>query len=557
MTSPQNLPLRLSGSRWILGLWGIWAFAQPSSPLPEAYEAIRRGLTLNAQRLLSRAREHPDSLVRWEAALLQGHLAARAGRENEALRLWYFVSQQSPSSPLGLEAMYLRANLLLRNRSQWQAGLYLLRLLLEHPATPPDLRQAVENRLSYFAFREADLGFLWASGWEGNPTLYPYLSPALRYHLQQACLWRPWQLWNTWVERNCGNTPEESPWTAFSDTFPPETLRVVLLLPFLATQERNSPFLEFWQGFELGLRESRSPYAVWEVEVEDSERSLSRIRELLTSWEDSPPHIIIGEVSWSLNQLIADFCERKGIWHAIPINPVYPKRRFSFPLVLPAECHGKRIGGLLRESFASFSPLRSPVVCLYDTEDPQATAYVEGLRQAFYLPVYALSSSLTELTRRWSTLKDTLTQAECYVLAFTNEEALGFLLHKLGRDTLPPLVVGMESWAHLRHTHLRDYWRLRLWVPQSLLPDSANWIAFTSKVSRLFHQRPSSYHAQGYDAARWLASLSASYARFHLPSDEEGEGLLNRYTLSPICEKYRWRLWEYERGEMRIRYESP
>lgn len=576
LSSRGNSPIAMStkhklfsgspGSVWGLLLlgWGLSCLslpAQRADPLPEAYEAIQRGLTLNAQRILQRAREHPDSLVRWEAALLQGILADKGGREAEALRHWYFVSQQSPTSSLAAEATYLRADLLLRRRPDWPAALYLLRTLLEAPYTPPALRREAEARLEHFAFREADLGFLWNYIEEGSPTLYPYLAPAVLYHLRQACYWPLWRLWEKRQVSECGvSLPDSLSWQALTDSLPVDTLRVVLLLPLMATQERSSPFLEFWQGFEIGLRESRSPYRVWVVEVEDSERSPLRLQELFAQWEIVPPHVIVGEVSWSLNQRIADFCERKGIWHAVPINPAYPARFLSLPLSFPAECHGRLVGTFLRQQEGGISPFRfasPPTVCLYDPQDPQSTAFVNGLSRTYPLPLYAIPTGIPELTRRWTTLKDSLAFVSTCVLAIYQEEALGFLLHKLGRDTLWPTVIGVESWSTLRHTNLRDYWRLRIWVPQGALPDSLLWQEFSRKVWKAFSQRPTVFHAQGYDAARWIATLSSAYSRNGLPASGEMEGLLGRYMWPLDCERLRWRLWEYERGEVRIRYDQP
>lgn len=523
--------------------------------MPQAYEALQKNLTLNAKRLLQEAREHPDSAVRHEALLMLGHLAARSGQEEEALRHWYFLSQRAPLSPFGQEATYLRADLLLRRHDRWTQGLYLLRSLLEAPTTDPSLRREAEKRLLYFLYRQATAGFLWE--YLQNPAigiLYPYVWAALRYHLRQACLWPAWRLAENLHATLCTTPPPDSlTWQALTDSLPVDTFRVLLLLPLMATQERSSPFFEFWQGFELGLQESASPYPVWQVRVEDSERSAFRIQELLTQCEVAPPYAVVGEVSWSLNRPIADFCARKGIWHAIPINPAYPEGAFSFPLAVPAECQGVQVGKLL---FSSDSRYRGRWVCLYDPDDPQAAAFAKGIQQAAYLPTYPIPTQLSTLTHRWSTLRDSLKQVDTLILALEREEPLAFLLHKLGRDTLPPLVVGMEAWHNLAHTQLRDYRRLRLWVPQTLLPDSSSWGAFAQKVLRTYYQPPTFFHAQGYDAARFLAALSASYGRERAPGGSY-EGLLNRYTVPPVCERYRLRIWAYEKGERYIVWESP
>ncbi|MCS7189377.1 MAG: hypothetical protein RMJ66_05135 [Bacteroidia bacterium] len=558
MIFPLSLPLRLNGSKsWAYITFILLAWGQSNPHLVQAYEAIERGMTLNAHRYLSQARESPDSLVRWEAALLQGLLMARTGKHAEALRSWYYVSQQTPNSPLGLEATYWRADLLLQNRSQWLSALYLLRSLLEKSEVSPELRSAVEHRLEHFAYREADIGFLWAYLRDKDNILFPYLFPALLYHLRQGCLWTLWKVCEAEVERTCGFFSDSLRWKALVDSLPVETLKVALVLPFMATQERNSPFLEFWQGLELGLAESHSSYLVWQVEVEDSERSPARLRELFTRWEREPPHIVVGDVSWSLNRIIADFCERHGIWHAVPMNPAYPRNRFSFPLVMPADCQGYKIGILLRGkgggSTLAFSSGRG--VCLYDAEDPQAIAFVEGLRRAVPVMAYPFPTSTSDFVQRWNSLKDTIGQADWYVLGFSQEEVLGFLLHKLGRDTLYPLVVGMEGWMQLRHINLKDYHRVRFWIPQSMLIDSAAWGVINKKVMQNFFQRATLYHIQGYEAGQWIAHFSSAYSRNNLPTAER-EGVLNRFLFPPRCERYKWRVWEYEKGESRLYYEE-
>ncbi|MCX8112186.1 MAG: hypothetical protein N3E49_03170 [Bacteroidia bacterium] len=525
---------------------GLLCLAQPPSPLPEAYEAIRRGLTLNAQRILERAMEHPDSLVRQEAAILRGYIALKGGREKDALREWYNLSQRSPLSIFGMEAAFLRADLLLRRREQHSAALYLLRFLLESPHTPPDLRAAAERRLEYFFWRESSLGALWTYAMEGSPTLYPYVMPPLLYHLRQRCLWRVWRLWEAFHWRNCGDIPDTLRLDSLYRNSPIETLRVALVLPLMANQERSSPFLEFWQGFELGLSESLSPYTVWEVRVEDSERNILQIQELLSQWEKNPPDIIIGEVSWSLNQIIAAFCERKGIWHAVPINPAYPLRQMTFPLVPSAHC----IGWHLAE--ASQKAYKGRGVLLYEADDPLAKAMVEGFQQRRWTPAHSLPSSLTELTRRWNSLNDSIGRMDWYALFVSQEDLVGFMLHALSRYVDTPLVIGTESWLNLRHLNLRDYRRLRLWVPQSLFPDSLRWRSLALRVRQRYAQRASLFHAQGYDAARCISALP--YTRY-APPEGEVEGVLGPYVYPPTCSRYRILIWEYDKGENRLLYE--
>ncbi|MCS7152696.1 MAG: hypothetical protein NZ989_01990 [Bacteroidia bacterium] len=567
MTSLRNLRLRLNGSSqqmktpekehvgkptYVIG--GKWFFlliaglieAQSVTPFPEVYDAIRRGLTIRAQQLLERAREHPDSLVRQEAALLQGYVALLGGREKDALREWYYLSQRSPSSPLGMEASFWRADLLLRYRDTWPGALYILRSLLENPHTPADLRAAVEHRLEHFFWREADLGTLWTYAIEGAPALYPYILPPLFYNLRQSCQWEVWRLWESISQNTCGELPDSLRVDSLFRDRGPDTLRVVLLLPLMAMQERSSPFLEFWQGFELGLSESLSPYTVWEVQVEDSERNLQRVQGLLSEWEKNPPHILVGEVSWTLNQTISAFCERKHIWHAIPINPAYPSRATSIPLAIPAQC----IGWQMAEATNS---LVGRGVLFYTAEDPLVKSLIEGFQRRRWVPAYELPANLSELTRRWGALRDSIGAIEWCGLFVSQDELLSYLLLTLNREAKPPLILGLESWLNLKLTNIADYKKLRIWIPQTFLADSSEWNAFSQKLRQRYAHRGTFFHAQGYDAALFLAALSKEYDPLRVP-DKEVKGLLNIYTYPPACGRYRLLIWEYEGGESHPRH---
>lgn len=537
------------GSIWLLGTASIRLHAQPPSPLPEAYDALHHGLILNAQRLIERGREHPDSNVRQEATLLQGYLFAKSGRDKEALREWYALSQRSPHSVYGMEAAFWRADLLLKQVNSREAALYLLRTLIESPQTPPDLRAAVERRLEYFFWQECDLGCLWHYALHGHPTLYPFVQPALLYQLRQGCHWRLWRVWEQFHKETCGELPDSLRLDTLMLQSPVETLRVALLLPLMASQERLSPFLEFWQGFELGIAEGKSPYAAWIVRVEDTERNPLRIQELLDEWTTEPPDIVIGEVSWTLNQPIADFCERHGIWHAIPINPAYPRRSTAIPLVPPASC----VGWQLSEKISTEG--LGGGVLLYEEGDPLAQALVEGFRSRNWIPAYPVPGNLAGFISRWTTLADSIRGAQWYGVFISDEEVVSYLLHTVNLARSPSLIIGMENWSLFKRTDLRDYRRLRIWVPESLIPDSVLWSAFERKARSHYGKRITFFHAQGYDAANLLTILTQQYERAYIPRAEYA-GILNLYTVPPACERYRIKIWEYDRGEFRIR-EGP
>lgn len=529
--------------RW-LGLLGLIC---AQSALDLAYEAYEKRLTASAQRHLEAALKEKDSLIRAEAALLRGVINAQAGRHKEALSNWYLASRLDSGGRIGAEATYHRAHLLFQSRPDWLTALYLIRTLLESPSTPPDLRTCAENRLLHFAYREADPGFLWAYLFQNtSSTLVPYLASALAYHLRQTCAWKAWYLLLRFYEKTCGSLPTGENPDSLLASLPPETLRIAVLLPFMTSQGGLPPVLNFWQGASWALPQNQSPYTVWQIQLFDTERSPLTLQKILDSLAPRPPHILVGDLSYSLNQTIADWCQRYQVWHAIPINKAHPWATYTFPLTVPAHCTGEIIGTYLSQT----QPGKRGII-LKESDDPAAAAYAEGIRKQIYAPVVSIPSSISGMLKRWSTLKDSLAGYDWYGLATANEEIVGFLLNRLGRDVPPlPLIIGMEDWIRFQKTELKDFWRLILWIPQTYLPDSSKWNPLVRQVRSEEGILVTPFHLYGYEAFRMLESLSADYAPGQPPKlSQVWEGLLNRYQVPPNCHSYRWVLWEYRRGE--------
>lgn len=530
--------------RW-LGVLGLM-YAQ--SALDLAYEAYEKRLTASAQRHLEAALQEKDSLLRAEAFLLRGVINAQAGRYREALSSWYLASRLDSGGPIGAEATYHRAHLLFQSRSDWPTALYLIRTLLESPITPPDLRTCVENRLLHFAYREADAGFLWAYFFQ-NPssTLASYLAPALAYHLRQACAWKPWYFFLRFYEKTCGPFPTGENLDSLLASLPPETLRIAVLLPFMTLQGGLSPILNFWQGASWALNQNQSPYAIWQIQLFDSERNPLTLRKILDSLAPHPPHILVGDLSYSLNQIIADWCQKHQVWHAIPINKAYPRAPYTFPLNVPAHCTGEMVG-----TFLSQTQSGKKGIILAESNEPAAIAYAEGIRKKLYAPLVFIPGSISAMLKRWGTLKDSLSGHDWYGLATTNEEIASFLVNRLGRDTTPlPLIVGMEDWLRFQKTELKDFWRVILWIPQTYLPDSSQWNLLIRQVRSGESILVTPFHLYGYEALRMLEPISTEYTPGQPPKlSRAWEGLLNRYQIPPDCDSYRWVLWEYRRGDI-------
>jgi len=536
-----------SGFLWrLLGVLVIVSSVTAQSSLDAAYEALSKRLTVSAQRHLQAALGEKDSLIRAEAALLQGILAIQGGREKEALSAWYLASQLAPGHPVAAEATFHRAHLLFRQRKDWSAALYLLRSLIESAATPPDLRAAAEDRLRYFAYGEADAGFLWAYMSQGAASLAPYLGEALLYHLRQACLWHPWRLFLRSYAEACGTPPTTENVDSLLAALPPETLRVAILLPFMASSQGGlAPMLEFWQGGVWALERLYSPYAVWEVRVYDTERNPLTLRRLLDSLTRRLPHVLIGEISFSLNQIIADWCQRHAVWHAIPINHAYPNGVYTFPMAVPATCIGENTAYAVRTHL----PGRRGIL-LVEAEDPVSGGYAEGFLRQLYVPTVRVPGTISAFLKRWTTLRDSLMGYDWYGLVISNEEVVGFLLTRLGRDEEPlPTIIGMESWLRFQRVELKDFRRLVLWIPQTYLPDSIQWQALHSYTRELIGTPPTAYQVQGYDVLRAIAHFSAQYSLGQVPAaSEPWGGVMNIYQVRPDCKAYRWCLWEYRKG---------
>lgn len=135
--------------------------------------------------------------------------------------------------------------------------------------------------------------------------------------------------------------PSEVHFRAFS---PGETLRCALLLPLDAGQAANSNYLEFYQGFLLGLQDAKTRYGCSvDLTLYNTARSSERVAQIVASPEFEGTQLVVGPVyEETLYPAV-----RYGEEHAVPVvSPLAHIERMQSPVLFqmasaPADKYAK------------------------------------------------------------------------------------------------------------------------------------------------------------------------------------------------------------------------
>ncbi len=125
---------------------------------------------------------------------------------------------------------------------------------------------------------------------------------------------------------------------------PGETLRAALLLPLDAGQAVNTNYLEFYQGFLLGLQEAKSRYGCSvDLTLYNTARSGERVEQIVASPEFEGTQLIVGPVYEQALYPVVRYAER----HAVPVvSPLAHIERMESPVLFqmasdPADKYAK------------------------------------------------------------------------------------------------------------------------------------------------------------------------------------------------------------------------
>lgn len=124
-----------------------------------------------------------------------------------------------------------------------------------------------------------------------------------------------YQSWDesTQITDNQSITPTQTERSDFKPLKPSATLNIALLLPISIDGTANANFLEFYQGFLLGLDSvKRQGYSV-HLDLYNTGRSIEKVREIVESDDFNKIDLIIGPVYEETLEPVLRVAERKGI----------------------------------------------------------------------------------------------------------------------------------------------------------------------------------------------------------------------------------------------------
>ncbi len=153
-----------------------------------------------------------------------------------------------------------------------------------------------------------------------------------------------------------------------------QTLNVSLLLPLTSSSGTIAPiFEEFYQGFLLGVEELKKSGKRVKVNLFDTKRSSSTVREITQSEEFKQSNLIVGPVYEDLMGEVVKYAERNSIPVVSPLSTLEStSSEVVFQMAPVTEHRYDKIGGLLADSVK--------VTLIYtDSKDSQYEAEVKAL----------------------------------------------------------------------------------------------------------------------------------------------------------------------------------
>lgn len=290
---------------------------------------------------------------------------------------------------------------------------------------------------------------------------------------------------------------------------PGQTLQVALLLPLSSDGTTHTNFVEFYQGFLLGLEEVKSRGISVEVTLFNTDRDSVRMERIVGSNEFRRAQLIVGPVYEETLPLVLEYAEREEIPVVSPLaNLPQANSDVLFQMAPAPQRKYVKIGDLLASdshvtlirSGSSDAEFEREIVPLlagkeYSTFD---YSYRQGAENAD-------ANDLSPLLRQHAkNLFVVLADRELDVdrilaslaSAYTNVVARGFT---------PPefTVLGNARWNRFgnvdRTTFFKD--RVVLLSTYHAKRDAEVIRAFDSRYIRAFGQLPSLYSYRGYDTA--------------------------------------------------------
>lgn len=308
-------------------------------------------------------------------------------------------------------------------------------------------------------------------------------------------------------------TMREVPQIEFRALRPGQTLEVALLLPIAVDGESNANYLEFYQGFLLGLDSVKTAYGISaNVTLYNTERNPEKVREIVENPAFERTQLIVGPVYEERLYPVVRFAEE----HAVPVvSPLANITRMNsdalFQLAPDPACKYEKVSDLIngdKRVTLIYSPTtdeefeREVLALLGDSEYGRFDYRYE------HPSVRKESGSPSDLTPLLENGDDNV-----FVILSDNEVDVDRILAALasadtnltarGRTTPRFVVLGNARWNRYNNLDRAIFFKDRVIFISTYHAkrDAEAVTAFDSAYIRAFGALPTLYSYRGYDTA--------------------------------------------------------
>ena len=296
-----------------------------------------------------------------------------------------------------------------------------------------------------------------------------------------------------------------------------ETLNVALMLPMNIDSRPNASYVEFYQGFLLGLEKLKEQgKGKTELTVYNTEHDPLKVKEIVSSAEFAATNLIVGPVYEDELQPVVDFALTNAVPVVSPLaNITAVKSPALFQLSPDSNCKYDKIADLIDDSRNIYLIYAAS----YDKEFEQEIqsllqgkthfAYTYSFdQQSIFTPKSATSPSIEEVTDIFNGEKP----ATFIVLANTETDVdriLGTLssakvsLTERSEACSDYMVLGTSRWGRFNNIDQTTFFNNNVVMVSTYHAkrDSALVREFDSRYIETYNMLPSLYAYRGYDTA--------------------------------------------------------
>lgn len=304
-------------------------------------------------------------------------------------------------------------------------------------------------------------------------------------------------------------------------------VKIAIMLPFFADNEpdiagleqipeRAKAALEFYEGFEtsvLAFGDSLSKQ--YHVKVLDTQRDTIVTKMQLRDLERFKPDVVVGEIYNRQSRLIADWADRNGVVHLVPLSPTYELtqgRLHTYLLTASTYTHGRSMAEY------AFRDLGLRNVIVWAEANGEGNDLSKAFENQFRImggvtnTVYLDADFKTAQSQIYQQKTQMANYQGTYIALF-NEEIAGLLFSTIDFNGWKLKVMTTPEIENFDKIDSETKDRLKVYYTSSFVADEEgeSYQFFLQNHLLNLQAPPSIYHIQGFDLGLYLFNLMENY----------------------------------------------